>query len=101
MFMNFELNRLLLTSGQHIEIVHLFQIAAAGRKNIKPTSNALRPTMQLLSNDDNIGVELRDKAIIKANGRLFKITAAANKYVETFYLWRRSPLSPDWNNRKF
>ncbi len=37
-----------------------------------------------MSNDDDISVELRGKAMIKANGRLFKIIAAVNKYVETF-----------------
>ncbi len=37
-----------------------------------------------MPNDDDISVELRGKAMIKANERLFKTTAAANKYVETF-----------------
>ncbi len=84
MSMNFELNRLLLTSGQHVEIVYPPKIAAGGRKNTKPAGNTSRPAIRLVSNDDDIGVELHDEAIIKANGRLFKTTAAANKYVETF-----------------
>ncbi len=40
--------------------------------------------MRLMPNDDNISIELRGKAMIKVNGRLFKTTAAANKNVETF-----------------
>ncbi len=40
--------------------------------------------MRLVSNDDNISVELHGEAMIKANGRLFKTRATANKYVKTF-----------------
>lgn len=40
--------------------------------------------MQLVPNDDNISIELYGEAMIKVNGRLFKITAIANKNVETF-----------------
>ncbi len=67
-----------------MEIVHLPTIAAGGCKNTKPTSNSPRPATRLVPNDDNISVELRGEAMIKANGRLFKTTIAVNKYVETF-----------------
>ncbi len=67
-----------------MEIVHPLTIAAGGRKNTKPAGNAPQWTTRLVSNDNNISIELRGKAMIKANGRLFKTTAAANKYVKTF-----------------
>ncbi len=67
-----------------MEIVHPPTIAADGRKNTKLAGNSLRPAMQFVSNNDDISVELCGKAMINANGRLFNITAAANKYVETF-----------------
>ncbi len=67
-----------------MEIVHPPIIAAGGRKNTKPAGNSPRPATRLVPNNDDISVELRGEAMIKANGRLFKTTAAANKYVETF-----------------
>ncbi len=67
-----------------MEIVHPPTITAGGRKNIKLATNSPQPATRLVFNDDNISVELHGKAMIKANGRLFKTTVAANKYVETF-----------------
>ncbi len=84
MSINFELNGLLFTSGQHVKIIHPPKITVDGRKNTKPTGNAPRLITRLMSNDNDISVELRGKAIIKANRRLLKTTAAANKYIETF-----------------
>lgn len=38
--MNFKLNGLLFTSGQHVEIVYPSQIAVSRHKNTKSASNA-------------------------------------------------------------
>lgn len=37
-----------------------------------------------MSNDNDIGVELYSKVMIKANKRLFKIIVVINKYIEAF-----------------
>lgn len=67
-----------------MKIICLSKIAADERKNTKLVCNALLLDTQLICNDDDIGVKLRGKAMIKANGRLFKTTTAVNKYVKTF-----------------
>lgn len=84
MSINFEINILLLTSGQYIEIVHSSKIVAGGRQNIKLADNTSWIDIRLIFNDDEIGIKLHGKAIIMANRRLFKIIAAMNNYVETF-----------------
>lgn len=65
--MNFELNRLLFIHGQYVKIVHLPKIAAGRCKNTKLTGNASRLAIELISNNNDIGIELYGKAMIKAN----------------------------------
>ncbi len=67
-----------------MKIVHLPKIAAGRCKNTKLTGNASQLAIELISNDNDIGIELYGKAMIKANWRLFKTAAAATKYVKTF-----------------
>lgn len=67
-----------------MKIVHPPKIGNNKRKNTKPTGKASQLATQLVSNNDDIGVELRGKSMIKANRRLFKIIVAINKYIETF-----------------
>lgn len=84
MSINFKLNRLLFTSGQHVKITHPPKIMVDRCKNTKSADNASQLTTRLMSNDNDINVKLYSKAIIKANGRLLKIITVANKYIEIF-----------------
>ncbi len=67
-----------------MKIVDPSKIAAGRHKNTKPASKASQSATQLVSNDNDIGVDFYDKAMIKVNRRLFKIIVVTNKYIEIF-----------------
>lgn len=84
MSINFKVNLSLLNSDPHIEIVRPSKTAVSEHKNNKPVSNTFLSDIQLVSNDDDMVIELCGKAMIKSNRRLLKTTAVTNKYVKTF-----------------